>query len=768
MDATLHAAGEPGLTGPAAGRLPFRYLFTGILFLGSFLLFLIQPLFARLVLPVLGGSPSVWNTAMLFYQAALLVGYAYAHALQRLPFRAQAGVHLGLFAAAALTLPIGIRAIGGADTGDAAALWLLQLLALSIGPVFVAVAAQAPLMQAWFARSPDPDAANPFFLYAASNAGSLAGLLAYPFLLEPLTALPQQQAIWSVGYLLLLGLVALGAFAILRAGARPPATAAESATVRGRRPVTWGRRLHWVLLAAVPSGLMLSTTTHLTTDIMAMPLLWVLPLAAYLISFILVFSAVGPQATRIAVWLAPILLLLFGAAGLVTVGQAATFYGLASLLLLLVVATALHGTLAADRPSAAQLTEFYLWMSLGGVLGGLFPALVAPQIFDWVYEHPILLLAAALLVPARPLTRRIGAMWKGMGLGARALRVLVPPLALAIGWVLGMGVSLTDPKAWQVAAVLLLIGFAVLAIGRPMLFTFLLANIMLGLGGWQQIDISTIEKARQRSFFGIYTIENSNSARTRRLLHGTTMHGAQSLDPARSRDPLTYYAPQSGVGLAMRAAPALFGSRARIGVVGLGTGTLACYATPTQDWTLFEIDPLMVRLATDPGLFSFLSQCKPEARIVVGDARLKLAEEPDGRFDLLAVDAFSSDAIPLHLLTREAFETYRRTLSKDGILLVHVSNRFLELEPVVAAIAKELGLSARAFAYSPDAEGRALSYNASIWIALAGSEAAMARFAAGTGDPDGWVGIAPKPGVPAWSDSFASVLPVLKPVWEQL
>ena len=267
-------------TPDTASRLPVRPLFVGILFLGSFLLFLIQPLFARLVLPVLGGSPSVWNTAMLFYQAALLIGYAYAHALQRLSFRTQVGIHLAVFAAAALTLPIGIRAIGGADTGDGAALWLLQLLALSLGPVFVAVSAQAPLMQAWFARSTDPAAASPFFLYAASNAGSLAGLLAYPFLLEPFTALPQQQVFWSAGYLALLALVGLGAFVILKGGVQPAATLPDTASGRAARPVTWGRRLHWILLAAVPSGLMLSTTTHITTDIMAMPLLWVLPLAA--------------------------------------------------------------------------------------------------------------------------------------------------------------------------------------------------------------------------------------------------------------------------------------------------------------------------------------------------------------------------------------------------------------------------------------------------------------------------------------------------------
>ena len=755
---------------PVSGvaALSLRPLFIAIMFLGSFLLFLIQPLFARLVLPVLGGSPNVWSTAMLFYQAALLLGYAYAHALQRLPFRAQAMTHVGVFTAAALTLPIGIAGLAGADTGDAAALWLLQLLAVSIGPVFVAVAAQAPLMQAWFARSPDPAAASPYFLFAASNAGSLLGLLSYPFLLEPFTSLPVQQSIWSVGYVLLLALLALGAFLILRAGDRPPATAPDTVSARGARPLTWGRRIHWLLLAAVPSGLMLSTTTHITTDIMAMPLLWVLPLAVYLISFIIAFSAAGPMATRIAVLMSLPALLLFGVANVLLAATAATMFGFYSLLLLLVIAMALHGTLAADRPVAAQLTEFYLWMAAGGVAGGLFPALVAPQIFDWVYEHPILLIAAAVLVPARPLTQRIGSLWKGNRPSARILRIVSPGLMLALSWWLGASFQLVDTPPGQLLALLVMVGIAVLAIGRPLMSGWSLAMLMLALGGWQQIDISTIEKARQRSFFGIYTIENSQSSQTRRLQHGTTLHGAQSLDPAKSRMPLTYYAPESGVGLAMRAVPALFGEDARIGIVGLGTGSLVCYAAPLEDWTVFEIDPLMVELATDPAVFSFVSQCKPDIRIVVGDARLKLNDEPDGRFDLLAVDAFSSDAIPLHLLTREAFETYMRTLSRDGVMLVHISNRFLDLEPVVAAIARDLGYTARILAYVPDpadlAEG--LSYNRSIWVAVTRDETGMTRFTEATGRGEGWLPLEEREGLVGWTDGFASVLPVLRPFWK--
>lgn len=754
------------LEAPRTTRLPLRPLFIAIVFLGSFLLFLIQPLFARLVLPVLGGAPSVWNTAMLFYQAALLLGYAYAHALQRASFRVQAITHVAVFTAAALTLPIGIATLGGADTGDAAALWLLQLLAVSIGPVFVAVAAQAPLMQAWFARSPDPAAASPFFLYAASNAGSLAGLLAYPFLLEPFTALPFQQSIWSAGYVLLLALIATAAVVILRLGDRPAATAPDDASPRGARPVTWGRRLHWLLLAAVPSGLMLSTTTHITTDIMAMPLLWVLPLAAYLISFILVFSRAGPFITRWAVFAAPLALIVFGAANILIAGLAATIFGMLGLILLLIVATALHGTLAADRPAADKLTEFYLWMAGGGVVGGIFPALVAPQLFDWVYEHPILLLAAALLVPAKPLLPWMGALWVGNRLVARALRILTPVVAWGLAWWLGAAFNAVDTPPEQGLALLFLGALAILAIGRPLMFTWLLAMLMLALGGWQQIDISSIEKARQRSFFGVYTIENSQSSATRRLLHGTTLHGAQSLDPARSRDPLTYYAPNSGVGLAMQAAPVLFGGAARIGVVGLGTGSLTCYADPSQDWTIFEIDPLMVELATDPAVFSYVSQCAPAARIVIGDARLKLAEEPAARFDLLAVDAFSSDAIPLHLLTREAFDTYLRALAPDGLLLVHISNRFLDLEPVVAAIAEDMGLSARSLTYQPGLDDSGKSYNSSIWIVLARRDEQLERFMASTAIDADWQPLQRQENVVAWSDSFASILPVLKPVWK--
>ena len=747
---------------PGVRAVPVRPLFIAIVALGSFLLFLVQPLIARLALPQLGGAPSVWNTAMVFYQAALLVGYLYAHALQRLPLRRQALLHVGVLLAAALTLPLKLPAAGLPPPGEEAR-WLLLQLASGIGPLFVAVAAQAPLMQAWFARSPDPDAREPWFLYAASNAGSLGGLLAYPFLLEPLTALPTQQALWSGLYLLLVALVAGAALLLVRSGG---VAAAAAPRVEVHLPVS--RQLHWVLLAAVPSGLMLSTTTHITTDIMAMPLLWVLPLALYLLSFILVFGRNGLRWFAAARLAAPVLLLVFGATGVLSLDRAASIYGLASLSLLFAVAVALHGALARSRPHVAALTRFYLCLSLGGVLGGLFAALVAPLLFDWVWEHPLLLLAAALLVPARPLTARIGWLWAGTGWPSRLLRILSPGAALALSFWLGAAFNPQQPSAVHLLALLVLAGLAVLAIGRPLMFGWQLAMLMLAVGGWQQLDISTIEGARTRSFFGIYTIQNVQSAQVRRLLHGTTLHGVQSLDPARARHPMSYYAPDSGVGRAMRAVPALFGAGARVGFVGLGAGTLACYAEPGQEWTAFEIDPAVVDLAITRAAFTYVAQCKPDLRLVLGDARLTLAREPRGRFDLLAVDAFSSDSVPLHLLTVEALRVYMAALTPDGVLLLHVSNRFLNLERVVAAAVESEGLAARRLRYTPTAEDARAghAYSSSDWIMVARTPARLeAAVTAATGGPSAsWEPLAPAGGVRPWRDSFASILPVLKPL----
>jgi SAM-dependent methyltransferase len=724
--------------------LRLRPLFIAVVLLGSFLLFLIQPMFARMVLPRLGGSPSVWNVAMLFYQGALLGGYLYAHALQRLALRNQVFLHLALLAVAAVFLPIA-PAAWLTDPGDTApALWLMGLLAVSIGPVFFMVSSQAPLMQAWFARSDDPAAVTPTFLYAASNAGSLAALLAYPLIVEPTTRLATQGLGWSIGFGVLLVLVGLCGVAVLR---RPGQAAA--ATTAGV-PVTNAQRLRWTLLALVPSGLLLSTTTHLTTDLMAMPLLWVIPLAAYLLSFIIAFSPGGARSTSFAVIVAPALLIFFGTSVFMG-GSFATASAIAGVLLLLGVAVALHGTLAAEQPAAAQLTEFYLWVSVGGALGGLFCALIAPMIFNWGYEHPLLILAAALLLPAQAILKPSSPL-------ASAMLKLSPLLSLGLSW-LAFRTGGTTMLAIIALPIFLL---AALSIGRRWLFASHLLMLMLALGGWKQITSPGVVD-RTRSFFGVYATTDRADGSRRTLAHGTTVHGVQSLAPATLLRPTTYYAPESGVGRVFAAAPALFGDKARMGFVGLGSGTLACYARPGQTWTAFEIDPAIIDIARDRKLFRYIDKCKPDMKIIVGDARLMLAKTSPGSFDVLAVDAFSSDAIPLHLMTQEAFAVYGRALAPDGVLMVHITNRFLDLEPVVAAIAQSQGWSARARRFRAPTKQAAGSFDTdSNWILLARSPERLDAAIAATGSaPGDWETLRERPGMTAWSDDFSSILPVL-------
>ncbi len=728
----------------SASLLPVRPVYVLTILTGSFLLFLVQPLMGRIVLPVLGGSPNVWNVAMLFYQGVLLAGYLYAHAVQRWPVRQQLIIHLVLFGIAALLLPIGMAAWYPA-AGDAdPSLWLMGLLAASIGPVFFVVSAQSPLMQAWFARTGDADAANPYFLYAASNLGSFAALIAYPLLVEPLAGLPLQRWGWSAGFVVL-ALLVLASGLLARGGAGSPAAPAAA------YPTSWRERLRWTGLAAVASGLLLSTTTHLTTDLMAMPLLWVVPLAIYLLSFVVGFSDAGPRVTALAVKASPWLLLLVG--GPLFLASKGPGWGvalaLAGLLLLLVITLALHGTLAIERPPAAGLTSFYLWLSVGGAVGGLFCALLAPALFSWTWEYPILLLAAALLLPGQALL--------GQGLTPRR-----GVLAVLVGALMAMLIARgADPFGGQgVAGPLALATMLIvslLAFGNRWRFAAMLAIVMLGLGGLSRLA-AVVAGQHTRSFFGIYTVRDSNDGDFRFLTHGTTLHGVQSLRPHLRREPMTYYVRGSGVGRALAAVPAMFGAQARIGVVGLGAGTLACYARPQERWTMFEIDPAVVDIARRD--FTYLKDCKPDLRMVVGDARLTLQQEAPGSFDLLAVDAFSSDSIPLHMMTREALAIYGRVLRADGVLLIHISNRFLDLEPVVAALAGDGGWQLQQLTYRPSRQESPLMMSArSTWVALSRDPARLAALAAADA---GWQPVKTDRDAVVWTDDFASVLPALR------
>ena len=739
-----------------------RWLFIVTLLTGSFLLFLVQPMLARMALPRLGGAPAVWNSAMLVYQALLLAGYAYAHRLSTLRRRTQAAIHVGLFALALLWLPVGLAGFQP-SSGASIAIWVPWLLMASVGPLFFMVSAQAPLMQRWYALSGQEG--EPYALYAASNFGSFAGLIAYPLLVEPALTQHAQSRLWSVLYGALLLMVSACGWALVRA---VPPGRTDAAEASGATPAPALRqRLRWVLLAAVPSGLMLSTTTHLTTDLVAMPLIWAIPPGLYLLSFTVAFATRrGP--TKVITFLAPATLLLCCGLAFMTPGNAVLVQLGSSLVLLFAVAVALHGEMYRTRPAPEHLTGFYLTMSIGGALGGLFCALIAPLVFDWTWEHPILILAAAALIPQRRLFS-IGEEDIFGPAGLRRVSIGIGLLAMAVAVYIAVALPLTVGTE-RILLLGIVIALGVLVIGLRLGFVIVAAALLLANGGLYNAQLSW-EGQRTRSYFGTYSINSSENGRLRWLSHGTTMHGMQLLDqPTR---PISYYGPTSGVGLAFARAPELYGPHASMGVVGLGTGTLSCYRQPGQDWRFFEIDPTVIGLSKDDGYFSYLDRCAPTVPIRIGDARLTITKSAPGSIDMLAIDAFSSDAIPVHLLTREAFDAYARVLQADGMLLIHISNRYIDLEPVLAAEAEARGW---AIAKRSDYAGKteeADGVRASHWVAMSPS-AARLRQLTGPLNPDDpfeftepdWSPIESRPGFTRWTDDFASIVPLMH-LWRQ-
>ena len=726
--------GSAGDAGPP--QLRRRLLFTATIFAGSFQLFLIQPMIARMALPRLGGAPAVWNSAMLVYQALLLAGYAYAHWLTRFSGKAQALVHLALLLLAALFLPIGLSE-SILPTGTSAFLWVPWLLVSSIGPLFLLVSANAPLLQRWFSLSGGVD---PYPLFAASNFGSFAGLIAYPLLLEPLLPVSAQSLLWTGGYAILF--VLLGGCALLLTKNR------GSAAMRVRREEAPNVRqaLDWVWLSFIPSGLMLATTLFITTDIMPMPLLWVIPLGLYLLSFTVAFASRSSVATFFAT-VAPYLLVPASIA--LFVGQALPLYVTAGILLaaLFAISVACHFRIYQSRPDPGRLTGFYLAIAVGGALGGLFCALIAPLIFDWTYEYPLLLFAAAvtlvpgysLLVPERLFKGRAAALV----IAALSAVILAAAIAAAAIW------GRTDDLVRHGSVAALILG--PLAIGSRTLLLGTMAAAMIVTGVGEKLKLSVEPGRMTRTYFGIYSIVETNGGR--QLLHGTTLHGMQMTTRGWERFPTTYYAKESGVGRALELVPAMYGPQAGISVVGLGTGTLACYKRPRQRWTFFELDSAVADLASKAGRFTFVPLCAPDARIVIGDARLRIAQQPAASTDVLIVDAFSSDAVPLHLLTREAYAAYGRLLSPNGLLLMHISNRHLDLEPVVASVP---GWHSRVGNFNPEWDYRRAT--ASEWVALSRSPETIEKLSKAGGE---FWQESVKPPL-RWTDDQASVLSVLK------
>jgi SAM-dependent methyltransferase len=676
--------------------------------LSAALLFAVQPMAAKMVLPLLGGSASVWTLCMLFFQTGLLAGYGWAHFLgTRFRVRTQVLLHAGLGFAALLALPPAISGTSLPPVDSSPGPWLLAALAASFGLPYATLAATGPLLQRWFSSSGHAAAHDPYFLYAASNAGSFAGLLAYPLLLERLLPLHAttpgltQAGLWSGGFVVLFALVvSSGVWTALRAVPAPIASLPEQPAA-----VDTESRLRWMALAFVPSSAMLGATQYLTTDIAAIPLFWIIPLGLYLLTFVIAFS---PR-IRLPISVIGIVLGVGLIAAAAEIREGPRLFGQLIFPLHLAVLAAVgllcHGRLAAARPDRSRLTEYYFFIAVGGCAGGLFNGIVAPLVFDSIAEYPLALVLAAFLVPdpARselsPRTRLVNG---SLDLGTA---VIVGAVTLAVGRLIPTSASGARWIVWVSIGVPSLLTLAVL--GWPRRFAF--AVLALLAMTWIAARTPWTSLHRERTFYGVHRVVLTTSPglgvtdpdghpktiaqKLHVLIDGVTRHGSQSLDRERRLLPTTYYHPTGPLGDIVRGLRTR-GPIADAGLIGLGAGTAAAYGDAGERFTYFEIDPAVARLAQNPAYFTYLSDSRATVSIVLGDGRRRIAEAPDASFDLIVLDAFSSDAIPVHLLTREAVTIYLRKLKPRGCLAIHLTNGYLALDRVVTAIAADLHVPA--------------------------------------------------------------------------
>jgi hypothetical protein len=735
-------------------------VYTAAVFLSASLLFGVQPMFTRMVLPRLGGSPSVWSVAMVFFQSMLLAGYAYAHILMSVRNRyAPVAVHLVLLIAASLTLPLSIGAFfSSPPTGAAAPFWVLGVFTVSIGLPFFALAANNPLMQAWFARTRHRDARDPYFLYAASNVGSFLALISYPVLLEPAFTLHAQSRLWTIGFILLIALIAGCGVLMLRNQRR---AVADAKLVAGDKP-SWPVIGRWVFISAVPSGLLVAVTAYISTDIAAAPLLWVIPLSLYLLTWILVFQrrALIPHSTMLFLQpfaIAGIAVLLYYAGWIPLLDSLA-----GHLVSFFIIAMACHGELARTRPAPQYLTTFYVSLSFGGMIGGLFSGLVAPYAFSWVAEYPILAVLAVLCRPLgqeswRPFERLLWPLdpsyWPQ--LSARFWPVAVV-IALGLLFSRSLGFYFDgDPELLKVV-ILALVALSLVLLRDPPKSAFALAMALAMI--WLYPTGETRPETL-RSFFGVHKIYESDDGRFRILKHGSTIHGAQQIEddngqPMNDRPkPITYYHDKSAMSRVIEAVRARKASPLHVAAIGLGTGTLACLSAPQETWRFYEIDPTIVEIARDPHRFTFLSSCAPQVPIVIGDARLALAKEPDRQFDLIIVDAYSSDAIPVHLATTEAMALYKSKLAPQGVVMMHISNRHLELHSVVEGIAGANGLKTWVWRRDQD-DSDDINYVFSSDVVISAENAGDIG---GLAHDSSWVLNTPNPTIRTWTDDYSNV-----------
>ena len=712
-------------------------LFTVTIFTSALLLFFVQPLFTRMVLPQIGGAPAVWTTAMLFFQTVLIGGYLYAHLMTRhVPGLAQMVIHLALLILAITALPLAVPAGWHYDPARPVVTQTLWLYAVGVGLPFAVLSANAPLIQSWYRRAGGPGAEDPYFLYGASNLGSLVALLAFPLLAEPLYGVTAISRSWSAGFVALGPLLLMAGLAAWRGpGQAAPTQDAPPATDAPRA----GTLALWAFLAFLPSSLMLCVTSKISTDLGSFPLVWVVPLALYLMTFVLVFSSGSPLTAHRLRRLLPLAL---GVLVLFSLRPTATLGWIALLLVAFFIVSLLaHRLLFEARPDARHLTVFYLTMSVGGALGGLFNSILAPLLFDRLLEYPITVaLVGVLMVERRPgnAPRDIAL---GLGLAVAALL----PLLLTIPALHSIG----SGNRTLLAVAVLLAGYAICH-RRPLIATTATAAL---IGIWALFGPANV-LLMDRSFFGVHQVSVRGDIREYR--NGTTVHGAELVSETSDRPtPLTYYHPRglmAGIVSEARATPAH-----SIGVIGLGTGALACYATPGQDWHFYEIDPMVVDIAQNPALFTYLSTCAPQAQIHVGDARIVLQGQADLKFDILVIDAYSSDAIPVHLATVEAIRLYLDRLNPGGILVFHVSNRFYDLAQPLSVAARALGLEGRYRFQGMDELKGAVGAYPSMVVTLARTTQDLGLSAT---DP-AWDPL-PAPRIRLWTDDYANLLAALR------
>lgn len=741
------------MTAPQRERL-FAVVSVVAAFVASACLFLIELFAGKQLLPRFGGAPGVWITCLAFFQLALVAAYCHADRLiRRWSPGNQVGLQAMLFAAAAIVAPLGL---GAALTEDMQGqlpvpLIVLLMLAASIGPAFFAVATLAPLFGHWRSRwgqaatlAGESRADSAYGLYAAGNAGSFAALVAYPLVIEPVAGLASQAELAARLYAVVAVLtIACGWFAASRSRDAAVITPADPP-----RPVGWPIWLRWAALAAVPASWLSGLTTYATVEVAPIPLLWVVPLAVYLASFVVVFAPGGRRLRHLE---QPAVMAAVGLAAWLLAGnveQPTWSVLIAHLAAFFVVCVGLHGVLVDERPPANQLSSMYLAMAAGGACGGLFNAMVAPAVFDAHHEFPLAIALAAALLPALADTSPSPRRWlivAGPAVIASALAVLAPWLA-APRW------------AW-LAALAVLLGVALVVLRRAerglVVAAVFIVAFFMGETFQQVIH-------RSRTFFGVLRVCDAANGPSRTLVHGGITHGVQlvSDDPERRRIPLSYYAEAGPLGSVFRGLQAVRPIR-RAGVAGLGIGTVAAYAEPGQEFVFFEIDPEVVRIARNPDWFTFLADCRGDVRVVVDDARLALAREPDASLDLLVVDAFTGDSVPTHLLTREAVALYGRVLGPDGVIALHVSNKYLDFVPVVERLAADGGwMALRGLDGDVPAE---FARSPSEWMALSRSlDVIKAIYAAPTSDRWRWQPCAEDPSGRPWTDDHTAVAEALR------